>query len=232
MGKTPLEIESRFKKVHEEAQHILDSAFTVAKTDLPEKISFEFVSSAPRDILTDFERAQSVFFITRYEALPTITNINIVEKDGKYFLANFPYVRYVLNEYRPIILNQKDSVYFGNIHKFCRQKLSNKDHSKDLSIKVHSIQGDDITDIFMKILDEKIKVIKRIIKHCEFDYIYNGILQHSDHRFTKRFLKDYISGEINYIFVKYAQLLEAIKELLVWHYKLINILTFPKMGSL
>ena len=165
-------------------------------------------------------------------SLPTFKKFSAKEVDGKFFFGNVDEARYVLNEFRSIVQNKKDSIYYRRIHRFCRDKILNNDHSKDLSIIVNHKDHGDITSNFLSFLDQRAKAIGIIIKKCEFDYIYNGILQHSDQRFTKRFWSEYSSGELNYIFLKHAIILGNIKDMMYWHYYLFSVLTFPKIGPL
>jgi len=164
--------------------------------------------------------------------LPKFQKVEITEINGKYYLRNYSFIRHLLNEYRPIIQNKSDSVYYQRIHRFCREKLINTDHSKDLMITVEHKELGDITELYAKALDEQSKAISKIIKLSEYGYIFNGILQHSDHSFTRRFWEEYSSGQINYVFVKHAHLVEHINSLLERHYRLLNALTFPKLGPL
>lgn len=228
----PEDIQAKFNAMHAEVDHILKLAHQHIKTDISGKISFKFTSSAPRDYFTDYERAQSICFIARYELLPIFENADIHMNNGKYFLKNYSEARYVLNEYRPIVQNEKDSIYYQKVHKLCREKLLNNDPSKGLSITVKHKDRGDITSEFATYLGENCKAIKSIIKNCEFSYIYNGILQHSDHKFTKRFLKEYSSGVTNYVFMKHALIVSNVKFLLSEHYRLLNVLIFPKLGPL
>lgn len=57
---------------------------------------------APGDVLTDFERAQSISFVTRYEHLPNECRVKIVERDGQYHIGNLPFLRHALNDWRPL----------------------------------------------------------------------------------------------------------------------------------
>lgn len=228
----PDEIQKKLDASQAEVRGLIKEADLLQQTKLEGKISFSYRHSAPSDILTPFERAQSVCFITRYEHLPVLDSLDIAEIKGKYYLNNIPYIRHMLNEYRSIIVNVKDSIHYGKIHKFCYEKLSNKDPSRGLSITVKHEKQDDVTDTFRKILGEKNAAMKLVLKKSEFNYIYNGILQHSDHQYTKRFWEEYFNGKLNYIFIKHAMLLEYIKGCLFWHYKILNQLTFPKMGPL
>jgi hypothetical protein len=228
----PEPLQEKFEKLYAGIDQIIERGKEIQKTSLSGLISFKYESSVPRDILTEYERAQSVCFVTRYESLPVINDLSIAEHGDKYYLNNIDYIRHILNEYRAIIQNQSDSVYYQKIHRFCREKLINRDKSKDLVITINHKTDGDITMVFIKYLDEQCKSIRVILDSCDYGYIYNGILQHSDHSLTKRFLEEYSDGIINYVFIKHAVLLGYIKERLYWHYKLLNALTFPKLGSL
>lgn len=230
--KVPLRIQEKIACLKDEINQILISAYAFQKTVISGKYSFCYKFCGGRDILTDFERAQSTCFISRYELLPKFKKVKVVKINGKYHLENFKEARSVLNEYRPIIQNKNDSVYYGKVHKVCRGKLLNTDSAKDLSITVNHLKEGDITPKFSRFLDEQSKAIKTIIDQCDFDFIYNGILQHSDHKFTNRFNEEYSSGEINYVFIKHALIVDKVKGLLEHHYGLLRYLTSPKLGAL
>ncbi len=228
----PEPLQGKFEKLQAGIGQIVESAEKIRKTKISGQISFKYEASIPRDILTEPERAQSICFITRYESLPVVEHVSIAEYEGKYYLNNMDFIRHVLNEYRALIQNQKDSVYYKKIHRLCREKLVNRDKTVDLVITINHKTNGDITTEFTAYLDEQCKSINAILNGCDYGYIYNGILQHSDHKFTKRFLEEYTNGAINYTFIKHAQLLGYIKKRLYWHYKLLNAITFPKLGPL
>jgi hypothetical protein len=228
----PEAVKLKLSNTESEVNKIIEEARGVQKSYLPGSISFLFQHSAPMDVLTTFERAQSVCFISRYEFLPIFNGVEILESNGKFHLNNITFIRYILNEYRSIISNYRDSVYYGKIHKFCFDKLRNRDPKVGLSITVKNEKNIDVTDTFIKMLGERNASIKVILEKSEFSYIYNGILQHSDHKYTDRYWKEYHTGELNYVFIKHAALLGYIKECLFWHYKILNQLTFPKLGPL
>jgi hypothetical protein len=227
----PERISERIESIKDEAEKLLFNVSSVQQTKLA-RASFKFHQCSPKDILSEFERAQSVCFVTKYESLPELEGVFITQKGGIYNFENLSFIRHILNEYRSIIQNQNDSIYYQNIHKFIREKLVNKDPSKGLVLSVIDEDKNDVTETFRRYLDERIKSVRLILRGCEYGYIYNGILQHSDHEYTDRFLNEYHSGEINYVFLKHALLLGPIKETLLWHYRVINFLTFPKLGSL
>jgi len=228
----PEPAKSRLLQTYEVTQQISDKADAILVTNLSGELSFKYEGSAPLPEMTRFERAQSICFVTRYKHLPTLKRPEIVERNGKHYLGNIEFVRHILNEYRSLVLNQDDSVYFANIHSFCHRKLANKDSSKEMSVSVSHETDGDVTDTLLKMIGERNKAIKYILKECEYDYIYNGILQHSDHKYTKRLIEEYHTGRLNHVYIKHALLLGQIKELLCWHYYMLNNLTFPKLGPI
>ncbi|MDQ7984612.1 hypothetical protein QYS36_06640 [Pseudomonas sp. G34] len=228
---SPADIQAKFDAINKDIVRIIEKGHAELTTIISGNISFRYVISAPLDVLTDFERAQSFCFVTKYESLPTVDSVNIAEHKGRYFPNNIDDIKHVLNEYRPIIQNQGDSVHYQNIHAWCHKKLG-ADPTRYLSITVQHENGKDITTEFRASLAERVRAVRKILAECEFGYIYNGILQHSDHQYTERLWKEYINGELNYVLIKHATILGEIKDLLNWHYRLFNTLTFPKMGSL
>jgi hypothetical protein len=216
----------------EEARNIVREAEQAATTDLSGNISFEFKTSVPRDVLTEFERAQSAAFISRYEHLPELNELRFVAREGQVFLQSVAEVRHTFNEYRPMFMNEKDSSHYSRVHNTVHQKLCNPDSSLDLKISaLHDTKGD-VSRQFAAFLKDEVKGIRKVVQLSDFDYIYNGILQHSDQRFTERFWGDYTSGELNYLYLKNLCLLPFLKSSLRWHYTILSALTFPKFGPL
>ena len=142
------------------------------------------------------------------------------------------YIRHILNEYRSIIHNTGDSVYYQKVHDLCIKMLRQDDYRKGTKITALSRNDEDVTGKFIKWLEDHNKALKLVLRPLDFDYTYNGILQHSDKRFSKRFIREYMSGEINYIFWKHAYLLGLIKDLLRPYYMILNQFSFPKLGPL
>src|SRR5439155_514923 len=84
---------------------------------------------------------------------------------------------------------------------------------------------------FSKWISERNRAITAVLRSLECDYLYNGILQHSDVRFAERFLKDYVSGELNYFLWKHMHAFDMLREMLEPYHRLLSILTFPKLGT-
>lgn len=232
LDRLPDDVRGRLQSTFDEVDLVHAEVIKIQKTKFQGKVSFRYKHSAPIPVMSLFERAQSVCFIAKYENLPSFKGIEMLEHNKRFFLRNIDFVRHVLNEYRPIVQNQKDSIYYSHVHKYCYGRLQNRDSDTGLSVSVFNEEDEDVTNVFVAMLGEKNRAVKYIIENCEFDYLYNGILQHSDNRYTKRFWEEYSNGRINHIFIKHASLLGTIKSCLMLHYQILNQLTFPKLGPL
>lgn len=232
MPRTKEQIEDKITELNNEVKSLVEEADSHKAEKIEGKFHFKYEISAPRDVLTEYERALSLCFVTKYDSLPEPEVIDIREHKGKFYPNNIDFFRYLLNEYRPIIQNQNDSTHFSKVHFLCRQKLKNDDSGKDLSITAIRETGEDITESFVTLLNQKNRAINRILARCEFDYIYNGILQHSDHEYTKRYVEEYNSGELHYIFIKHANICSHIKQELEWHHYLLRVLSGVIMGPM
>ena len=230
--KLPDRIADRLKALESEVQGVISKATAAFCTQLPGPIAFRYQHSAPGDILTMEERAQSVSFITRYEYLPDDYPVRLVEHSGNWYIDNLAFLRHALNDFRSIIQNQSDAVYYQRVHNVWYKALRRADPAKGLTVRALDAHGLDVTSTFAAWMGERNKAIVVALDAMEYKYLYNGILQHSDPRFSKRFLEDYVSGELNYLFWKHAYTLGFIREMLLPYYRLMNALTFPKLGPL
>jgi len=220
------------KVLQAEIDQVISRAEGLLKTELPNPVQFEFVNSAPRDVLTDYERAQSVSFLTRYEHLPTDYTVEIVERKGAHFIGNMDFLRHALNEFRPLIQNEQDSVYYQKVHGVWYAMLTLEDPSKGTTIRVYDRERKDVTATFIAWLSERNRAISYVLQPLEYKYLYNGILQHSDPDYSQRFIEDYTSGELNYVLWKHVHVLGFIREMLGSYYPLLKFLTSPTPGAL
>lgn len=226
-------INRRINDTLNKTREIQKQSLTYQETFFGKGFYFVFQHSADSPLLSDFERALSVSFITKYDTAFMPDTINVKQGEGEnYYLSDIVYYRNLINEFRPVIKNYKDSIHFNNVHIFCRDKLLNREPNVGISVTVFDDNNKDVTTDFLKILNERINSIKYIIKNSDFDYLYNGVLQHSDHKHTERYWDEYVSGKINYVFLEHAFYIAMIKDHLELHYRLINQLTFPKLGPL
>jgi hypothetical protein len=106
------------------------------------------------------------------------------------------------------------------------------DKSKGTEVRVLDVEQSDVTGAFTKRLGERNQAIRHSIGSFDYDYLYNGFLQHSDPKFSKRLFQDYVSGEINYLLWKYVLPLGVLTGLLRQYYMLMRFLTFPSLGQL
>jgi len=171
-------------------------------------------------------------FVFRYDHLPHLTDFTIDGNNGQYYLREIGDIRAGINEYRSIFWNNDDPIYYGKISNIYRTKLVNRDHSKGLSITVLNAENEDVTLDFVKHLDLQKKAIRNIIKASDFDYLFNGALQHSSMQHSKRLIKDYYTGEMNYILLRNMMFACYIKDLFQDYYRVINILSLRRLGGL
>ena len=232
MARNQNEIQGTLDILEEAVKKLFSDADSCITESIQGKVSFKYVVKGPVPEFTPYERAQSLCFVTKYDSLPEPEAINVVEHKGRFYPNNIDSFRHLLNEYRPLIQNQSDSTYYSNVHALCRKKLANNQNSSGLSISVFDENEDDLTEKFLRAADQKKKAISRILQRCEFGYIYNGILQHSDHNFTERYIKDYSSGELHYIFIKHSLVCSYIKENLLWHHYMLKVLSGIRMGPM
>jgi len=198
----------------------------------PRAFRLRYENNTGGDFLTEYERAQCICFVSRYRHLPRFPGLSLKQCHGDYQLANLGSLRRLLNEYRSIVFNRRDSIYYGRVHSFCRAKLNNTCASKGLIVRVLQENSHDITDQFVRVLDDRRRAIRLIVEGADFAYVYNGILQHSDHTHTDRYLREYQSGKLNHIFIEHAALLDYVRTCLWWHYKLLSVLIPPELGPL
>ncbi len=228
----PEPIRERVLRLQDEVDQIVSRAQLLLTAQLPGPVSFRFVNAAPRDVLTPYERAQSISFVTRYEHLPSEYTVEVVEYEGQFYIGNMAFLRHALNEFRPLIQNQSDSVYYQNIHRVWYSMLTLDDPSQGTTIRVSDTDKRDVTPTYIRWLSEHNEAITFVLRPLDYGYLYNGILQHSDTVYSPRLLQDYTSGEFNYILWKHVLVLAFIRQMLLPYYRLIRILTFPRLGPL
>lgn len=191
-GRTEEEIKTRFDKLDAELEEMLEKAGEGVTGSVPSPLQFTYSSSAPKPLLDDYEHAQSLCFVTKYVALPDLQPLDIKLHRGNFYPDNIDHYRHMLNEFRSLIQNEADSTHFNNVNSLCKRFLR-RDPSEGPALRVTS-NGTDVTEAYRLLLDQRIKALRKLLKSCEFGYIYNGILQHSDHAYTARYIHEYTSG--------------------------------------
>lgn len=215
-------IAAKLEKIHREVQALVDSSRHGLTDSLPPYYVVEFENASVHSEFLPFELAQSLCFCAKYISLPTAGDLQVHQSDGNYYLTNPEQIRNVLNEYRSILHNKKDSTHYLKIHQLCRRKLRNRS-TDGLKISIASECGEDLTPALLELLSQKIAAIGRVLDGCEFKYIYDGILQHSNHAYTERYIAEFVSGELNYTFARHAIVCSYIKTELELHFKLLQI---------
>ena len=106
------------------------------------------------------------------------------------------------------------------------------DPREGTTIRVRDTQQNDVTPVFTRWLCERNNAITFVLRPLDYDYLYNGILQHSDAAYSQRFLDDYTSGELYYILWKHVHMLGFIRQMLAAYTQLISFMARPVPGPL
>lgn len=225
-------IQQRFETCIQWSDHIIERAHENLRTHLEDRISFKYTHAAPVDVLTPLERSQTLLFLDKVVGLPDLSTIDLKQDGPKTIVSNLSDFKGALHDFRPIIMNTSDRIHFTRIHSLCSKALNNREPKTGLSISVTFEKGGDATGLFCRCLIEHKKACSKTVELADFDYIYNGILQHADERYGKRYSDDHYSGELTYILIRNALLLQPIANLLTWHARLISPFNPPNLGSL
>lgn len=231
----PPEILQKFRNTENEANRILEEAWNIVTEIETKNIRLKISSSAPLPIMSTEEQAQSLAFIVRYEHLPELNNF-VAGRDpstGRYYLNEIDDIRAALNEYRTIFFNQKDGIFYGAITNLYQKGFCQEEPAKaSMVIQAFDQSDEDISRDYLMHLRSRKKAIQSAIYNSDFDFIYNGVLQHSDNRYSMQMVKQYTDGSLAYVLFKNLIIAQGLKDLLSEHYKVIGILNFPRMGPL
>lgn len=229
----PVDVQVRVREVEAAAQVLIDEAEMSLTVALPDPVTFKVDARAKNpNFLPPPIRAQLISFALRFEHLPTNYSVNVGEKNGQVFITNIAYLRHVLNEFRPLIQNRGDSIHFQKMHSTWRGILIDGVSAPQSLLKVFDEQEREVTALFVEYIGQANRAISRLLPRLEFDYLYNGILQHTDPVFSERFLQDYTSGALNYIIWKHIMLVDYISNLLLPYDVLARGLLRPTPGPL
>jgi hypothetical protein len=234
----PEPIRARVRQLREEVDAINDAAMVNFATVMPKRLSFRLSGNSSAswdgDLMPPEERAQAVSFVVRFEHLRDDLKVSIgPDAAGEWHIKNLWELRHMLNDVRPIIQNQNDSTFYTNVNSTIQKRLRRTDVTQGMRVQV--FQGDtenEVTPAYATYLVENTKAIATILNRLEYGYLYNGVLQHSDAKHAKRLLKDYTSGELNYLLWKHVIVLGQIQYWLTPYYRVLSILNFPSLGSL
>ena len=229
----PPQILAKLKKCESEANAILQEAEGEI-TDLDtSSVRLRVTSTAPLPLMTWEEQAQSLAFVVRYEHLPELHDfVAGRHPSGRYYLNEIDQIRATLNEYRTIFYNQKDGIFYGAITNLYQKGFKPETPNSTMRIEALTHGDQDISEDYLKHLKSRKKAIQHAIKKSDFDYIYNGVLQHADGKYAMQMVKEYTDGSLAYLLLKNVIIAQGLKDFLSEHYKVINVLNFPKMGPL
>jgi hypothetical protein len=232
----PQAIRDRVKILREEVDAIYDAAMQNFVTELPNRIAYDMSGNSSTswngDLMSPEERAQAISFVIRFDNLRDDIKVRMGPVGGKWHITNLWELRHMLNDVRPMIQNQKDSTFYTHVNATIQKRLRRTDKAEGMILRVLDESGNDVSGVYAAYLGENTKAIAAILNRLEYDYLYNGILQHADVKHSKRFLRDYTSGELNYILWKHVIVLGQIQYWLTPYYRVLRVLNNPALGSL
>jgi hypothetical protein len=226
---TPTVIQDRFRVMRSEADAIYDAALLHFTTNVPLDPEVRIVGDSTRTALE--ERAQALGFVVRYKHFRD--EDMSVRFANDWSIENLWELRQILNDLRPIIQNQRDSTYYTKLNSTLQRRIRQTTPRDGVRYEVYDRgSGNDVSAEYATHLWETTRAIGTILGGLECDFLFNGILQHSEPRHSARLLADYASGEFNYILWKHALVVGYIQERLGAYYHVLKELNFPPLGPL
>ena len=117
-------IKDKFGNIHKELNEIVDEARNKIEVQTDGRLSITIRNAAiDQDIITAEDRARFIHFVAKFQQLPEMTTVDLVERNGKIFVGNLEDAKHILNEFRPIIWNRNDSIYYNRLYKSISSKL-------------------------------------------------------------------------------------------------------------
>ena len=83
-------------------------------------------------------------------SIPDFPQPSIIQKEKEYFWGNESLAKHIITEFRPIIYNQSDPIFFGKIQGIAFPMLNQKNHAHGTKITVEGLNDKDMTEIFKK----------------------------------------------------------------------------------
>lgn len=224
----------KLKRCEQDAHAILTEAKALITDFDTASVRLRVSSSSPSPLMSWAEQAQSLVFVIRYEHLPELQSFVAGRhpNTGFFYLNEIDQIRAALNEYRTIFYNQRDGIFYATITNFYQKSFAPNALNASIRIEALTLSGEDLSIDHLKHLKSRRKAIQMAIRKSDFDYIFNGVLQHTDDKFAMQMVIDYADGSLNYLLLKNVLIAQGLKEILVEHYKVINVMSFPKMGAL
>jgi hypothetical protein len=227
--RTPTVIQDRFRAMRTEADDIYDAALRCFATAVPLDPEVRITGDTSRIDLA--ERAQALGFVVRFNHFRD--EDMSVRFANDWSIENLWELRQILNDLRPIIQNQSDSTYYTKINTTLQRRIRDTTPADGVRFEIYDrSSGNEISADYATYLWETTRAITTTLGRLECDYLFNGILQHSEPRHSARLLSDYASGEFNYILWKHALVVGQVQERLATYYDVLKELNFPPLGPL
>ncbi|PYQ25373.1 MAG: hypothetical protein DMF56_27655 [Acidobacteria bacterium] len=222
-------IQDRFRVMRSEADAIYDAALLHFTTNVP--LDPEVRITGDTTMISLEETAQALGFVVRVKHL---RDEDMSLRFGNdWSIENLWELRQILNDLRPIIQNQRDSTFYTKLNSTLQRRIRKTSPPDGVCYQMYDrSSGNNVSAEYATYLAETTQAIGTILGRLECDYLFNGILQHSEPRHSARLVADYASGEFNYVLWKHALVVTYIQERLDAYYHVLKELNFPPLRPL
>lgn len=198
-------LKTRIADIVDELSQIVETSNKAYSTPALGQIHFHLENITPPDEMRSRVRRFLLPFTIHREFTPQIRRgyLNFLEFANAYDAVAS------LNLWRPIIYNQSDFVYYDKIHNYAYQLLTNRNEDAGPFVSVMQGKDRDVTEQWIEVLSVRRKQIKLVKSRLDFDFLYNGLLQHSDADFFSRY-DELNEGRISEILIKHTMALDYI----------------------
>jgi hypothetical protein len=203
----PPEVVDQIQMIMSEVNTIVyDSSVNLNEPHLG-NFNIRYQSDKPQPFLTLEDKTFHTItsFILKFEELNIENELSYDNVNNSFEVKQ---LRGFLNEIRPIVFNQNDDVYYENAIDALLILLK-REGTFGLEISYIS-DNQNINDDIKTILRNKKKKIKYILSKSDLDFLYNGVLQHSDRKYKKRLIEEQENNALQLTIIKSYLLLIAI----------------------
>ena len=241
-NQVPKYIVNKIKETQADTIELLKSI--VSSTPLNFRIGIEQECPVPLSFEDKNKRMQVCYFVRKYQLLPPgpVEKISVIfEPPFDLGIINFP-ARYkfqelhlmagIINDYRTLLFNKSDIIYYKKIHALIWNLLKCQDKKEGTVFTAYDEQNNDITPVFKDYLSNSLVWIEKIIEKSDLTILYNAFLQHTDKNHEDQASSVFLAGDYQYMLLKNSILLGNIRSILQSHYNFLSSFNYQTLGSL
>ena len=197
----------------EQVNKCIEDALQIIGKDVKSNLQavyFKIENKAGSNVATDLEWQQLSNFFNHINNCKILTPNLELEKSN---------LDSILNNARIILWNKNDSTYYKTVFNIFSMMMVGK-HKTGTKITALKKEKNDVTTEYLNELKKVRKKIEHIISNSDLDFLYNGVLQHTDQRFAEKYLDSLRNKDLDLIKLKNSVLV-------TYTLTLIKYYTFP-----